>query len=501
MLITRRRATATGMAALTLGPTKSRAITLATNSYYGPKVELNVHLKQHTEDLDVLLELGAIRMLAPYSRTFFFEDRGSFHGVSADIANRLQKYVRKSYPKRREEFVIVVIPTSRDRLLPDLLAGWGDVAVGDIRITPERETQVTFTTPTFSGVTVIVVTKAGVPPMASADDLSGKDIAARQEKSSYADLVALNERLTAAGRAPANILDVPPALEVEDMMEMVAAGLLPAIPAERWVADTWAPQIPGLMIHDKAVLQSGADLGWAVRPSNPKLLAMLNAFIVKFGGGSARNLHDMAMWYVRHAERIHAATTPHEMKKFSATLAFFQEFGAMYGFDELLLVAQGYQESRLDQSTRSAAGAIGLMQLLPGTGREMAVGNIYYAKPNVHAGAKYMREMIDKYLGDATFDEQNRALFGFACYNAGPHQISRLRKEAKRDGLDENVWFDNVERVAARRIGQETVRYVRNIYKYYIGYKLLMESQGWVAAAKAQVTSPPATTEVTPAPR
>jgi membrane-bound lytic murein transglycosylase MltF len=489
MLITRRRATAAVMAALTFEPIRGHAEVVA----------LNVRLKQHTEDLDTLLNLGAIRILVPYSRTFYFEDKGSFHGVSAEIANELEKYVRRTYPKRREEFVIVVIPTSRDHLLPDLLDGWGDVALGDITITPEREKEVTFTTPTFSGVTVIVVTKAGVAPMASADDLSGKDIAARQTTSSYANLVALNERLRAAGRPPANILDVPPALEVEDMMEMVAAGLLPAIPAERWAANTWAPVIRGLMIHDKAVLQSGAHLGWAVRQSNPKLLAMLNVFIAKFGGGSARNLHDMAMYYVRQAERIHAATTPNEMKKFNATLAFFQEFGPMYGFDELMLVAQGYQESQLDQSTRSAAGAIGLMQLLPETGAEMHVGNITQARANVHAGAKYMRRMIDEYLGDATFDEQNRALFAFACYNAGPNRIAELRKEARKNGLNENVWFDSVERIAAHRIGQETVRYVRNIYKYYIGYKLLLESQQRVAGAKAQITNAPATSEANPA--
>ena len=477
------------MAVLVLGPTKGHAQVVA----------LNAHLKQHTEDLDTLLKFGVIRMLAPYSRTFFFEDRGSFHGVSAEIADDLEKYVRRTYPKSRQKFVVVLIPTSRDRLLPDLLAGWGDVAVGDIAITPEREKQVTFTTPTFSGVTVIVVTKAGVAPMSAADDLSGKDIAASPAKSSYADLVALNERLTAAGRPPVSIFDLPPALEVEDMMEMVAADLLPAIPAERWVANTWAPLIPGLMIHDKAILESGTDLGWAVRPSNSKLLAMLNAFIGKVGGGSAQNLHDLAMYYVRHSERIHAATTPNEMKKFNATLAFFQEFGRAYDFDELMLVAQGYQESQLDQSTRSAAGAVGLMQLLPETGREMAVGNINEAKANVHAGAKYMRLMMDEYLRDATFDDQNRALFAFACYNAGPERIARLRNEAKTEGLDENVWFDNVERVAARRIGQETVRYVRNIYKYYIGYKLLLESQQREAAAKALITIVPSASKTSPA--
>jgi membrane-bound lytic murein transglycosylase MltF len=489
MLITRRRATATIIAAQAVGPRKGHA----------EEVTLNVHLKQHVEDLDTLLKLGAIRMLAPYSRTFFYEDRGRFHGVSSILADGLETYVRRTYPKTSQGFVVVVMPTSRDRLLPDLLDGWGDVAFGDITITPEREKEVTFTTPTFSGVTVIVVTRAGLAPMVSPDDLSGKDIAARRTTTSYASLVALNQRLMAAGRQPANILDVPAALEVEDMMEMVAAGLLPAIPAERWVADTWAPLIRGLMIHDKAVLQSGANLGWAVRPANPKLLAMLNEFIAQSGGRSAEKLRAIGMDYVRQTEQIHAATTPNEIKKFNATLALFQEFGHTYGFDELLLVAQGYQESRLNQDVRSSVGAIGLMQLMPDTGARMAVGNITQAKANVHAGAKYMRLMIDEYLRDAVLDDQNRTLFAFACYNAGPARIAQLRKEAGHDGLNENIWFDNVERVAARRVGQETIRYVRNIYKYYIGYKLLLESQQHQAMAKTQTTTAHDTIEANPA--
>jgi membrane-bound lytic murein transglycosylase MltF len=481
MLITRRQATATIAAVLALSPERKTD---------AEAVALSVHLKPNTSDLDTLLKLGAIRVLVPYSRTFFFEDKGRFYGVSANVADELERYVRKTFPASRYYFVVVVVPTSRDRLLPDLLAGKGDVAVGDITITPEREKQVRFTTPTFTDVTELVMTRAGMAPMTSVDDLSGKDIAARRTTSTYASLVALNERLKAAGRPLTNILDVPPTLEVEDMMEMVASGLLPAIPAEDWVAKTWAPLIPGLMIHDKAVLRSAANLGWAVRPSNPKLLAMLNAFIAKFGGGSARELHDTAMYYVKRAKKIYAATNPEEMKKFDATLAFFQKYGPEYGFDGLMLVAQGYEESHLNQSARSLVGAVGLMQLMPSTGKEMGVGNIFQADANVHAGAKYMHLLIERYLKDESFDEQNRTLFAFACYNAGPAKIAELRKEAREGGLNDNIWFDNVERAAAHRIGQETVQYVRSIYKYYIGYKLVLESKQREAVGRVQVTAP-----------
>ena len=113
------------------------------------------------------------------------------------------------------------------------------------------------------------------------------------------------------------------------------------------------------------------------------------------------------------------------------------------------------------------------MQVLPETGRELGVGNIHEPDPNVHAGAKYMAQLMDNYFNDASFDEQNRNLFAFAAYNAGPGKSQSLRREAQAEKLDPNLWFDNVERVAAARVGQEPMRYVRNIYKYYVAYKLI----------------------------
>ena len=437
-----RRGAMAGMAAV---------LTLSSNAVSAAEL-LGLDLSRHpfTGDFDGIMARGFVRILAPYSRTLLFQDKGSFHGVAAEAAEELENYIRRTYPALKQKFVVVLIPTSRDRLLPDLLAGLGDIAAGDITITPDRQKVVSFTTPTYSGIKELVVTAAGAPPLSSAEDLSGKEIAARPTTSTYASLVALNERLAGAGRPKATIIELPPVLEVEDMMEMVAAGLLlPAIPAEDWVADLWLPLVPGLQVHHNAVLRSGAEVGWAVRPASPELLKVLNTFLAQLAA-SPQSRHDFVTYYNKQTRRMYAATNQEEMRKFNATIAFFEKYGPQYGFDGLMLVAQGYQESLLDQSTRSPAGAIGLMQLLPSTGREMGVGNIAQAEANVHAGAKYMRTLLDVYLKDADFDEQNRALFAFACYNAGPGQIAGLRREAKAAGLNENVWFDNVERIAAR---------------------------------------------------
>ena len=141
------------------------------------------------------------------------------------------------------------------------------------------------------------------------------------------------------------------------------------------------------------------------------------------------------------------------------------------------MVAQGYQESLLDQNARSDVGAIGVMQLMPATGNEMNTGDITQLEPNIHAGIKYIRLLRDQFFGNQPMDARNKILFSFAAYNAGPARVQKLRKEAEKRGLNPNVWFNNVEIIAAQRIGEETVTYVANIYKYYIAYKLLEEQR------------------------
>ncbi len=141
------------------------------------------------------------------------------------------------------------------------------------------------------------------------------------------------------------------------------------------------------------------------------------------------------------------------------------------------MAAQGYQESRLDQSVRSHVGAIGVMQVMPATGKELGVGDITQVEANIHAGVKYFRFMIDHYYKDEPMERLDKGLMTLASYNAGPGRIRQLRKEAARRGLDPNKWFGNVERVVSEKVGRETVDYVSNIYKYYVAYTLIRERE------------------------
>jgi hypothetical protein len=287
--------------------------------------------------------------------------------------------------------------------------------------------------------------------------------------------VAINERFGREGKAAIQIMLLPDALEDEDMMEMLNAGLLQMIVVDDWKAKMWAQVLPSIKVNESAVLRKGGEIGWAIRKDSPKLREIIEEFdrsFVEKQGVAENRLRQ----YLKQIKQIKDPTGTAEWKHLEHTLAFFEKYASKYNFDPLMLVAQGYQESQLNQAARSPVGAIGIMQVMPATGKDMNVGDIRIAESNIHAAAKYMDLLMSKYFLDAKFSEEDRILFAFASYNAGAGNISRMRKEATRRGLDPDKWFNNVELVVAEKIGQETTTYVRNIFKYYVSYKLLLEA-------------------------
>jgi len=311
----------------------------------------------------------------------------------------------------------------------------------------------------------------------------------RRATSYYESLAALNERFKAAGKPEMKIVLVADSLEDEDMMEMQSAGLLSLIVVDDWKAKMWAQALPKLKVQTGIVLREGASVGWAIRKDSPKLEAELNEFYTQW----ARKQGVIGYRMQQSMKRVKAMRDPSQsadFKRFEDTIGLFAKYGRQYGFDPLMLAAQGYQESTLDQSKRSHVGAVGVMQIMPATGASLKVGDISIMEPNIHGGAKYMNDLMTKYFPDAQFSNQNRTLFAFASYNAGPGNISRMRKEAVKRGLDPNVWFNNVELVTAEKIGLETTTYVRNIYKYYASYRLLVEAQERATKAREALAAP-----------
>jgi membrane-bound lytic murein transglycosylase MltF len=444
-----------------------------------------------TGDFDALLRRRMIRVLVPYSPTLFYHDHGQARGVIAAAGVELEKFLNTKYRDKRP-FTVVMIPTTRDRLLQGLADGEGDVAAGSLTITAARLKKFDFTTPTFKNVDQVFVTGPGAPRLRSLDDLAGQTIYVRRSKSFYDHLLELNERFEHPDPPrrplpPIKIVLLPDELESEDVLDMVNVGLIQIAVCEDWLADIWSTHLPNVRVRNDLLLREATQLGWAIRHRSPKLKAVLDEFVVS---ARAKGLFNYVLAGAEANDRhLRNAAGRSEMRKFEATISLFRKYAQRYRFDYLMLAAQGYQESRLDQNAKSRVGAIGIMQLMPATGAEMNVGNIRLPEPNIHAGTKYLAWLMDRYFDDARFDEQNRNLFAFAAYNAGPANISKVRKQATAERVKPDVWFNQVEHVAARMMGQETVKYVRNVFKYYVAYTLAQQTEAERAEALERLKS------------
>jgi len=433
-------------------------------------------------------------VLVPPGRTLYFQDKGSEKGLTAELARDFESYLNRTHKTRlkRRPVTVVLIPTTRDRLLPDLVAGLGDIAAGNLTVTAERLALVDFYSPDgLRTVSEIALTGPKSAPLASVDDLSGRVVHVRPSSSYHESLLALNARLTAEGKTPASLVSVPDALEDEDMMEMLNVGLFDVIVVDDWKARMWTKVLPAIKAHDDVAVRAGGRLGWAMRKNSPQLRAAFESFYVNFAKKQGVIEYRLAM-YNKRVKQLQDPTGREDWKRFEETAALFEKYGEQYGFDPLLLVAQGYQESQLAQEARGPTGAVGIMQVMPATGAELKVGDITITEPNIHAGAKYMNTLKSRYFPDPGISELNRTLLCFAAYNAGPARIASLRKTAAERGLDPNVWFNNVELVVAEKIGRETTTYVRNIYKYYVSYALIENTEVEKKRAR-EVLSPPTT--------
>lgn len=441
--------------------------------------EVNKMLKLNevwTGDFDAMAERRVIRALVVHNKMLYFLDGATQRGTSYDGLKEFEKFVNKKLKTRTLKINVVFIPVTRDKLLPALVKGLGDIAAANLTITQERKKKVDFSDPFLTNVSEILITGPAAPAIKCLDDLAGKKIHVRLSSSYYGSLKRLNASFKKQGKPSMKIIPADEYLEDSDLLEMVNAGLIPMVIVDNHKARFWAEIFDHITLHPDIVVNTRGEIAWAIRKNSPKLKAIINKFVKGHKKGTLLG-NIVFKRYLKTNKWARNSVSPKELKKFQDTVALFRKYADQYGFDYLKIIALAYQESELDQSKRSKAGAIGIMQLLPSTARDPNVNipDIKVLEKNIHAGNKYLRFLDDRYFSDSSIDRFNQVLFAFASYNAGPGKVTRLRKEAAKMGLDPNVWFGNVEVVAAKRIGRETVQYVSNIYKYYIAYRLIVD--------------------------
>jgi membrane-bound lytic murein transglycosylase MltF len=428
-------------------------------------------------DIDQLMERGFIRILSVHNPLFFNLNSAEQGGILYDISIEFEKFLIKKYGKKARNVKVILIPVSRDRLLPYLADGKGDIAVANLTILDSRKKQINFTIPTYKGVKEILVTSDEFKDLKSFDELKNEPVYIRESSSYLEHLKTFNAARKKAGKSEIKQKPAEEYLEDYDLLEMMNAGVLNAIIVDSHKAKLWAQVFPKINLHESLAIKEDNEIAWAVRKDAPELLKITNEFVKTVRKGSLLG-NVLIKKYFKNKRWIKNVRSESAQKRYKDVVEYIQYFSDEFSFDWLMITAQGYQESQLDQSKKSHMGAIGVMQVLPTTAKDRNVNipDIYDAKNNINAGVKYLRHLRDQYYSDDAMTKQDQVLFAFAAYNAGPGNVNKARRRAKKLNFDPNKWFENVEVAMAQAVSREPVIYVRNIMKYYVSYKLLNEA-------------------------
>jgi len=441
--------------------------------------------EEWTGDYGGMVKRKLIRVLVVPNKMFYFVDQGRHYGTTVDFFKEFETFINNKEKTGTLKIKILFLPVQRDQLFQALAEGQGDIAAANLTITPQRQKLADFSEPLLTGVKEIVITGPDEKPLERLEDLSGRRLHLRPSSSYFQHVTKLNETFKAKDLAPVEIIEAKEFLEDADLLEMVNAGLIPAVIVDDHKARFWGQIFTNITLHPEVFVNDGGEIAWAFRRNSPQLEAVINEFVQTIKKGTLLG-NIVFKKYLKENKWARNSLSPKEQKKFQQVVDLFKTYADRYQFDYLMTGALAYQESQLDHGKHSEVGAVGIMQLLPTTAADKNVGipDIKKLEDNIHAGHKYLRFLQDRYFSDPGMDELNRSLFTFAAYNAGPAKIAKLRKEAEEQGLDPNVWFQNVEVIAAKRIGRETVQYVSNIYKYYLSYRLALNKAEKAAAAK-----------------
>ncbi|GAA5187303.1 transglycosylase SLT domain-containing protein [Ferrimonas gelatinilytica] len=429
-------------------------------------------------DLPQMLERGEIRLLTSFTLGWFYIDGGQPSGITYESSRLLERFVRQTYGDKADHLKVTVIPVRRDQLISHLLAGHGDLIFANLTITPQRAEQVHFSRPVVDDVRELVVTSDSIPRAQRLSDLVGTPIVVREESSYFQSLEAINAQRRSNGRDLLTAELADPRLEDEDLLEMVASGIITATVVDDHKLSAWLEVLPNLRAHEAVPLRENGQLAVAMRPDSPELEALINDYIAAYPvGGKTANL--VIQRYLESHRWITRVMQEEPFENADTLIPLFKKYGERYQFDWVLLMAFAFQESRFDTGARSSVGAVGVMQVMPDTARDRRINidDIDQDENNIHAGTKYLALLRDTYFDEPGLSEFNRMIFAMAAYNAGPNRLNRMRREAERRGLDPDVWFGNVEHVAAAQIGSETVNYVANIYRYFVSYKRVISEQ------------------------
>lgn len=432
-------------------------------------------------DLAEIRHSGVLRVLVNQSRNSSGEIKGEAIGVENVRLRAFERYLNRDGSKR--PIRLKLIPRAKDQLLAALQRGDGDLVAPGELLEASGMRQVGRSRAVVADVPLVLVTRQGANRLQRLEQLSGRSVALPAGSAAGLALNALNRQLIGSGKAPVAIEWVDPTLAVEDVLEMVQAGIFPATAVEQTIAERWARVMPKLRVENRLRLAEPSDMHWFMRKEASMLLATADRFLQ---GYKAPANQDAA--FERAYRRLYRVQQPldrtgrQRLEKVRPTL---QRHARQQDFDWLNLAALAFKESTLDPAARGASGATGLMQVTPATARAMGVKDFAQLDGNVLASARYLANIRRSFFSSPRLNERERMAFVLAGYNLGPQRVQSMRAEARRRGLNPDQWFFQVERIAMETMGMGVVSYVNSVNKYYLAYsreRYLLEADGRSAA-------------------
>ena len=454
------------------------------NTFEHPALQERLVHEKWRGDLDGIAKRRILRVLVAPNKLGFYFDGSEIHGAAYEFCREFERFLNHKLHTGNLAIDLHFIPIGRESLLPKLADGYGDLVVTMMVTSSQPQFAVDFTDPLYDDAKAVIVSGPG-EQLSRLEDLSGREVYYFSHTTSYENLRRISEDLQRDGKPPIRLTPAAPDLQMGDLMEMVNAGLIPMTVAEDKIAQAWAKVLPNLKIHSQIVV-AGSPLAWVVQPNTPQLKSVVNEFIRDHKIGTLYG-NTVTGKYLSNIKWVKDAIAGKDLARFEDLVHLFHTYGEKYDFPYLLLAAQAYQESGLNQRLRSKAGAVGVMQIKPSTAAANPIGitGIERTDRNIEAGAKYLRYMVSHYYANEPMDQMTKGLFALASYNAGPDRIEKLRPVAAKEGYDPNRWFNNVEFVAASAIGAETPNYVGNVYKYYLAYKMTTEQDARRQASRS----------------
>ncbi|BCD87598.1 lytic transglycosylase F [Pseudomonas solani] len=433
-------------------------------------------------DLAQIRRSGVLRVLVNQSRNSSGEIKGEAIGIEYHRIRAFEQYLNRNARDGRE-LEVKIIPRAKDQLLAALLRGEGDLVAPGELVDPRSGGEVSASAPIRRHVPLLLVSRSGDRRYQRLEQLAGRSIALPAGSAAAEALRRVNQQLAERKLAPIVIEWVDSSLAVEDVLEMVQAGIFPLTAVEQPIAERWAKVMPKLRIEKHLVLDNQRDMTWFVRRDAPMLRASIDRFLAGYNAPSDQDATFQRVY--RRLYKVHSPLARADRQRLEKVRPVLQRFADQHAFDWLNLAAVAFKESSLNPAARGASGATGLMQITPGAARTVGVGNIHALENNVQASAKYLAMLRKGFFNSAQLNERERMAFTLAAYNVGPQRVQSLRAEARRRGLNPNQWFFQVERIAAEQLGMGVVSYVSAVNKYYLAYdreRYLLEPQKKVAS-------------------